>query len=94
MTFQVMRANKALVAEITLVLTVSEMCLNVGSDVFFSPKTLPTLLEHTRPFPSLCILFAHVFTDIFLGETSIQNRAVDLQFVELFRARRFGGAWL
>lgn len=69
---EVMLSNETFLAMWTLVLSISEMGLHVGLDVFFSTEALLTIGIETKPF----IVWTRAFNEsgyIIDGDTSLGN---------------------
>lgn len=82
MSLQVVLANEAFAASVALKLTVSKMCLDVGSNVFSSAENLTTVKIKTSPFTSNRILFTDISLDFFRGNTSVLEACVNIEIVE------------
>ena len=91
---QVVLANKALAASVALVLAVTEMCLDMRSDVLPSAKDLGAALVEASPLASGRILFADVLLDLFGRDAGKLVAGVYFKIVEeLGLGEGFDGCW-
>jgi hypothetical protein len=63
-TLEIMATNKVLFTNVALELTVSQMCLHVGLDVFFATKSTEAVSEKTYPFAIFGIRTGNEFSDL------------------------------
>ena len=81
-TLEIMLTNKALAAAVAFELTISKMCLNVGSDVFFPTENLSAVLIETCPLACHGVLFTDVALDFFWSNASVLETGIYIEIVE------------
>jgi hypothetical protein len=79
---QVMLSNKTFATSFALVLSISEMCLDMRVNVFSSTENLAATLSKARPFVRFSTLFADVFLDFLRRDTGKFHTCVDPEVIE------------
>jgi hypothetical protein len=88
-TLQVVLSNEALAAVVALELAITEMGLDVGTDVLLAAELLVAPIEETGPLAIAVILGANEALDILGRDTSVLDASVDVESLQHSLTRRY-----